>query len=301
MEGPLPKIIRFASRVLRDFFLRNHGLLLTAAVAYNMMLSLIPLSAVLLVIFSNFFEQQFLLRAITSEASLIAPGFTPILTEVLTGFLASRQLIGWVGVGTLLVFSSLAFRVLQDSVAIIFDRPLPRLKRKFWISALMPYLFIVIVAAGLIAITTLNALIDTQRRRNFEIFGMSLMPHEHLNHLIYLTGLLGLVLLFTLFYKLMPVAKVSFRCALAGGLTATILWEGVRYGLVAYYTKVSMVNVVYGSMATIIIVLLTMEAVALILLLGAQVIADLQASKNAGIPWDQEPVSGGDPEGLGPV
>jgi membrane protein len=66
MEGPLPKIIRFASRVLRDFFLRNHGLLLTAAVAYNMMLSLIPLSAVLLVIFSNFFEQQFLLRAITS-------------------------------------------------------------------------------------------------------------------------------------------------------------------------------------------------------------------------------------------
>lgn len=301
MEGPLPKIVRFASRVLRDFFLRNHGLLLTAAVAYNMMLSLIPLSAVLLVIFSNFFEQQFLLRAITSEASLIAPGFAPTLTEVLTGFLASRQLIGWVGVGTLLVFSSLAFRVLQDSVAIIFDRPLPRLKRKFWISALMPYLFIVIVAAGLIAITTLNALIDTQRRRNFEVFGMSLMPHEHLNHLIYLTGLLGLVLLFTLFYKLMPVAKVSFRCALAGGLTATILWEGVRYGLVAYYTKVSMVNVVYGSMATIIIVLLTMEAVALILLLGAQVIADLQASKNAGIPWDQEPVSGGDPEGLGPV
>lgn len=285
----MPKILRFVTRVLRDFFLRNHGMLLTAAVAYKMMLSLIPLSAVLLVVFSNFFDQQFLLKSITSEAALIAPGFAPTMTEVLTGFLASRQWIGWVGVVTLLVFSSLAFRVLEDAISIIFHRPLPALKRKFWISALMPYLFIVIVAAGLILITAVNAIIDTQGKRSFEFFGMSLMPHQHLNQLIYLTGLLGLVILFTLFYKLMPVAKVSFRRALAGGLTATILWEVVRYSVVSYYTKVSMVNVVYGSMTTIIIVLLTMEAVALILLLGAQVIADLESSKNAGIPWYEEP------------
>jgi uncharacterized BrkB/YihY/UPF0761 family membrane protein len=50
-----------------------------------------------------------------------------------------------------------------------------------------------------------------------------------------------------------------------------------------------MVNVIYGSMATIIIVLLTMEAIALILLLGAQVIADLQRSANAGIAWHEDP------------
>ncbi len=82
MEKKLPKIICFARRVLRDFFLINHGLLLTAAVAFNMMLSLIPLSAVLLVVFSHFFEEAVLLETITSEAALIAPGFSPILTEV---------------------------------------------------------------------------------------------------------------------------------------------------------------------------------------------------------------------------
>lgn len=87
MEKRLPKIIRFASRVLRDFFLRNHGLLLTAAVAYNMMLSLIPLSAVLMVIFSHFIDETLLMETITAEVSLLAPGFAPTLTEVLTGFL----------------------------------------------------------------------------------------------------------------------------------------------------------------------------------------------------------------------
>ena len=289
MEKRLPKTLRFASRVLRDFFLRNHGLLLTAAVAYNMMLSLIPLSAVLMVIFSHFIDATLLMETITAEVSLLAPGFAPTLTEVLIGFLRTRGLIGWVGGISLLVFSSLAFRVMEDAIAIIFNRPLPTLKRKFWVSALMPYLFILIVAGGLIGITAVNAVIDAQDQRNHQFLGIDALLQRHVNHIIYLIGVLGLVLLFTLFYKIMPVAKVSFRRALAGGLTATILWEIVRHLLVFYYTKISVVNVVYGSMATIIIVLLTLEAVSLILLLGAQVIADLQRSANAGIPWHEDP------------
>jgi membrane protein len=295
MEKRLPKIIRFASRVLRDFFLRNHGLLLTAAVSHNMMLSLIPLSAVLLVVFSHFIDQSLLLGTITNEVSLIAPGFAPMLTEVLEGFLRSRQVIGWIGLFSLFAFSSLAFRVMEDAMAIIFQRPLTPLKRKFWVSALMPYFFVVIVAVGLIVITAANAIIDAQSSKHLAFFGVDLYLHQYLNRLIYLTGLLGLVLLFTLFYKIMPVVKVSFRRAIAGGLTATILWELVRHLLVSYYTKVSIVNVLYGSMATIIIVLLIMESVALILLLGAQVIADLQRSADAGLPWHEDPEPLADP------
>lgn len=289
METRLPKIVRFASRVLRDFFLRNHGLLLTAAVSHNMLLSLIPLSAVLMVVFSHFINQQLLLETISAEVSLIAPGFAPTLIEVLTGFLNQREWIGWLGLVSLLAFSSLAFRVLEDSIAIIFQRPMLPLKRKFWVSALMPYFFIVIVAIGLIGITALNAVIDTQDQRTFRFLSLDVMLHKHLNHIIYLINLIGLVLLFTLFYKIMPVVKVSFRRALAGGLTATLLWELVRHLLVSYYTTVSIVNVLYGSLATIIIVLLIMEIVALILLLGAQVIADLQRSADAGIAWYEDP------------
>lgn len=291
MGKRLPKIVRFASRILRDFFLRNHGLLLTAAVSHNMMLSLIPLSAVLMVVFSHFIDQALLLETITTEVSLLAPGFAPTLTEVLEGFLRSRQVIGWVGLFSLFAFSSLAFRVMEDAMAIIFQRPLIPLKRKFWVSALMPYFFVIIVAVGLIIITAVNAIIDAQSSKNLTILGIDLQLHQQLNRLIYLTGLMGLVLLFTLFYKIMPVVKVSFRRAIAGGLTATILWEIVRHLLVSYYTNISIVNVLYGSMATIIIVLLIMESVALILLLGAQVIADLQRSADAGLPWHEDPPS----------
>ena len=63
----LPKAVQFATRVLRDFFLRNHGLLLAGAVAYSMMLSLIPLSAVLMVVFSHFFAEQLVMDSLTAE------------------------------------------------------------------------------------------------------------------------------------------------------------------------------------------------------------------------------------------
>ena len=289
MESPLPKIVRFASRVFRDFFLRNHGMLLTAAVANNMMLSLIPLAAVLLVLFSHFIDSATLMRSISVEVSMIAPGFAPTLNEVLTGFLQTRQLIGWVGLGSLLIFSSFAFRVLEDAFSIIFQQPLPSLKRKFWISALMPYFFILIVAIGLILITAINAVIDARSLKNAIVPGLDLLLHQHLSQIIYATGVLGLVVLFTLFYKVMPIAKVSWKRALIAGVTVTILWEIVRHLLVSYYTNFSAVNVIYGSMATIIIMLLIMEAIALILLLGAQIIADLQRSAEAGLAWYEDP------------
>jgi hypothetical protein len=76
-----------------------------------------------MVIFSHFIDETLLMETITAEVSLLAPGFAPTLTEVLTGFLRTRGLIGWVGGISLAVFSSLTFRVMENAIAIIFNRP----------------------------------------------------------------------------------------------------------------------------------------------------------------------------------
>lgn len=288
MKPVLHRIFRFAWRVLRDFFFRNNGLLLTGAVAYNALLSLIPLAAVLMVFFSQFFEKELLMEAITTEVGLISPGATPMLVEVLETFLEKRQLVGWIGVGVLLFFSSMAFRVLENAFAIIFHRKMPSVKRKFWISALLPYLFIGLVAAGLIAITVITALVESTAGRSYAVGGVDIGIHWLAQSGIYVVGFIGLVLLFTTLYKIMPVTKISFRLALSGGVTAAIMWEILRVSLVGYFTHLSVVNAVYGSMATTVILLLTMEAAAIIVLLGAQVIAELQRSIHAGTPWYQE-------------
>lgn len=285
MNLPALRNFRFARRVLRDFFFRNNGLLLTGAVAYNAMLSLIPLAAVLVVLFSQFFEKDLIMEAITTEVALITPKAAPMLIDVLEGFLESRQLFGWIGGGVLLFFSSMAFRVLENAFAIIFHTKIASRKRKFWISALLPYLFISLVAAGLIVITAITALADAASRRSIEIGGLDFGFGWLGSGGIFAAGFVGLVLLFTTLYKVMPVTKISFRLALSGGVTAAIMWELLRVGLVSYFTHLSLVNAVYGSMATTIILLLTMEAAALIVLIGAQVIADLQRSIELNMPW----------------
>jgi membrane protein len=267
---------RFAIRTLREFFLHNHGLLLAGAVAFNMMLSLVPLCVVLIVALSHVVDARLLVESITAEAALIAPGLASSLEHLLEDFLRQRRWIGWIGAVALLSFSSLAFRVIEDAFAIIFHRPIPSLKRKFWKSMLMPYLFILIVAAGLIVITVFNAILDSPGSLAEQFPPLQSLISRHIGTIAYAISVAGLVLLFTLFYKILPVAHVPFRRALAGGCTAGLLWEVTRHLLVSYYSsRIPIVNLIYGSMTTLIIVLLTMEAAAIVLLLGAQVIANL--------------------------
>lgn len=282
---PFVRTFGFARRVLRDFFFVNNGLLLTSAVAYNAMLSLIPLAAVLAVVFSNFFEEKLLMDAITTEVSLISPKATGMVVGVLEGFMETRKLAGWIGLGALLFFSSMAFRVLENAFAVIFHRKAVSLKRRFWVSALLPYLFIALVAVGLIVLTAITAVIESTAGRTYALGSFDFGVQGIAAVGLYATGFLGLVLLFTTLYKVMPVTKISFRLALSGGVTAAVMWEILRNVLVSYFTHLSLVNAVYGSMATTIILLLTMEAAALIVLIGAQVIADLQRNIHAGVPW----------------
>jgi uncharacterized BrkB/YihY/UPF0761 family membrane protein len=74
----------------------------------------------------------------------------------------------------------------------------------------------------------------------------------------------------------MPVGRLAPWHALIGAVTAALLWEVIRHGLVWYFKRWSQVTVVYGSLTTAIVVLLSLEIAATLLLFGAQVIAEVE-------------------------
>ena len=80
----------------------------------------------------------------------------------------------------------------------------------------------------------------------------------------------------TSIYLVMPVGRPSVRHALIGAVTAALLWELTRHLLVWYFATLSQVSVVYGSLTTSIVVLLSLEIAATALLLGAQVISEYE-------------------------
>ncbi|MBC7962933.1 MAG: YihY/virulence factor BrkB family protein, partial [Steroidobacteraceae bacterium] len=111
--------------------------------------------------------------------------------------------------------------------------------------------------------------------RHLAVLGWGLNLGGATGAALYVLGIIGEVLMFTSIYLVMPVVRVKFSHALIGGLTATVLWEITRRVLIWYYASVSMVNIIYGSIAITVVALFSIEVVAIILLLGAQVIAEL--------------------------
>jgi YihY family inner membrane protein len=270
---PMRSAWLFARRVLSRF-LANKGLLLASAVSYNTLLSLVPLFALLLIILSHVYDEQRLADLLLRELGALMPGHTDILALQVQSFLGNRELIGWLGVIVLLFFSSWAFRSLEDAFAVIFSRR--QGARHLWISAIIPYAFIFVLGLALLLQAILVTLLENLSDSQLGALGEHLTVAELSTAMISVFNFVGLAALFTGIYRFMPVTDVRLRHAVIGGLVAAILWEIVRNVLIWWFSNVSLVNVVYGSLATVVVVLLTLETAAIILLLGAQVIAELE-------------------------
>ncbi|MGM0558665.1 MAG: YihY/virulence factor BrkB family protein [Myxococcota bacterium] len=283
-----PRLWHFVVRVVKHF-LDNRGILLAGGVAYNTLLSVVPLMAVIILGLSNFYDSQRLISIIRAELGLIIPGQADEIAQAVQTVLDSRSLVGGVGILVLLFFSSLAFRMLEEAIASIFKVPDHVEGRSFWVSALIPYIYMVLFAVGIIFLTATNTMLEALAGHNMSFFGWTLSMAEAPRIGLYVLGLAGLSLLFTSIYKVLPVIEIQFSRALVGGVTAAVLWEIVRRILGWYFQSISLVGIIYGSLATVIIVLLGMEVAAIIILLGAQVIAELEMAADAKVPWYEDP------------
>lgn len=271
----IKQLFGFLGRVVRSF-LRNQGLLLSGALAYYTLLSIVPLSILLLTGLSHFLGEDELINTLSTYTAMVIPGYSSILAEQVQVFLQHRQAVGIIGFLTMLFFSSMAFGVLQSALSVIFFRPVRISRRNFLISAVIPYVYVVSIGAGIVLVSFITGALDTLEKRQLILFGWSLSLKATSKIAVYMLGVISEVVLLSSIYLLMPAVRTTFRHALIGGLTATILWEITRRALVWYYSVLSLVNIIYGSFATAVVALLITEAAALIVLLGAQVIAELE-------------------------
>jgi membrane protein len=268
-------------RVLRSFR-ANQGYLLAGAVAYNTLLSILPLLILILIVMARFVDETALLTTLSRYMDLVVPGQSDMIMGELALFVQHRHVIGWVLVVTLLFFSSLAFTVLENAMSVIFYHRVVIRRRHFIISALIPFLCILFLGIGTLVVTFVAGALEAMGQESVEFLGRARSLVGISGFLLYLVGVAGEVIVLTAIYMVMPVGRPSWRHALIGGVTAGLLWELTRHVLVWYFSTLSQVRIVYGSLATAIVVLLSLEVAALVLLLGAQVIAEYERSDRQG-------------------
>jgi YihY family inner membrane protein len=268
--------VAFALRVLKAFQ-ANQGLLLAGAVAYYALLSIVPLLILMVIALSQVIDQDVLLATLNTALAYVVPGEGRAVVAELKAFLDHREVIGWVLLVTMLFFSSLGFKVLESAISVIFLHRVEKRKRHILVSLLLlPFGYIFFIGAVLFVGTFVIVDLMAIGGEHIVILGHSWSLGGFSRWLIYVAGVFGEILLISAIYYFMPVGRLTAHHALIGGATAGLLWEIIRHALGWYFGTLSQVGVVYGSLTTAIIVLLSLEVAATLLLLGAQVIAEYE-------------------------
>ena len=271
------RLFSFLHAVVRDFR-RNQGFLLSGAVAYYTLLSVVPMSILALTVLSHVIGEERLVATMATYLEMVVPGYTATLLEQVRIFVENRRVIGSIGFLVMLFFSSIAFTVMEHAISVIFFHHVRHERRGFLVSALIPFVYICALALGIMLVSVVVGAVETLENRHLVLFNRSVSLAGTERVALYILGIAGELLMLTSIYLVMPVVRITFRRALTGGVVATLLWEIARRILVWYYTSFSMVNIIYGSIATVVVTLLSIEVSALILLLGAQVIAELEST-----------------------
>lgn len=134
-------------------------------------------------------------------------------------------------------FSSLAFTVLENAMSVIFLHRVVIWRRRFLVSAVIPYCFIVSLGLGLLLMTLVSGSLQAIGAESIDFLGRSWSLRGSSGALLYVLGVVGEVFVLTSIYLVMPVGRPSW---------------------------------------TFIVVLLSLDIAATMLLLGAQVIAEYE-------------------------
>src|ERR1051325_6961553 len=132
---------RFAIHTLKAFK-ANQGFLLAGAVAYNALLSIVPMLILFVIALSHVIDPEELLGTLRRYLEWLMPGQSGAIIGELGNFVTHREVAGWVLLVVMLFFSSLAFTMLENAMSVIFHHRVAIKRRRYFVSALLPYCFI---------------------------------------------------------------------------------------------------------------------------------------------------------------
>lgn len=247
-----------------------------AAIALYAILSMIPLLVLTLIAISSFFGAHPALQAdLIETVHRYYPGFSGDLLRQLGQIEVKRHFLGWVGILSLIWLSSMIFNALETALSIIFRS---RKSRNYLVSKLLAISMIPMAWAIGIASIGVAYVAALLARQPLLIKGVPFVIPV-LQGLLVRNVLPWLVttVFFALIYKLIPTGRVAWRSALIGGAVFAVLMEVAKYLFSWYVSRYTYrYNIIFGSLETVVILVLWVFYIATILLFCAEIISSYQ-------------------------
>jgi membrane protein len=261
------KVVLLAKRTIQEF-LDDKCMTLAASVAYYGLFSLFPLLLLLIAIFSYVLQSPRVQEGVLGVVGSYLPGSQDFVAGTIQGVLRVRGSIGVVAAVTLLWSATAIFSAAATAVNLAWDieRHRPFLKQK----ALD---ILLLLGVGFFLILSLSSTAFFRFLSSVSLPVMGFRPFGDNLGWRLLSGLFPFVStvgIFVLIYKFLPYTKVRWRDAWVGAIAAGLLFELVK-NLFAWYTQnIARYNLIYGSVGTVVVLMMWIYVSAVILLLGAE-------------------------------
>jgi len=243
-----------------------------AAIALYSILSFIPMFILTIImvnqILGAFPHVQY---EMVEGVKKMSPYFSGPLLDQLGGVEDKKHVLGWLGIITLIWFSSMIFGAIETAMNMIFHSHRRRnyLASKLLAIAMIPAGWAVAVAS--IIVTYVVALLAKQPLLAETVFHS--FPIIKGVFFQYVIPFLVTVLFFTILYKVIPTGKIPLGIAVTGGAIFSALMEVAKHFFAWYVANYTRYNVIFGSLETVVILVIWVFYIALILLFCAELMA----------------------------
>lgn len=247
-----------------------------AAIALYAILSAIPLFILTLIAAGSFFSSNATLQAdIIGAVQGVHPYFSEALLQQLGKIEGKSQVLGWIGLLGLVWLSAAIFNAIESALNIIFRS---RRKRNYFVSKLMAVAMIPAawLIGGLSVLITYLAALLAEEPSGWAggiLFSLTMPAQIALRYLI---PFLMVILLVTFVYRIIPTAKIRFSVVLAGSAIFSFLVEIAKQLFTWYLANYTRYNVIFGSLETVVILVIWVFYVALIFLFCAEIMSSFE-------------------------
>jgi len=261
-------------------------LILSAAVSFYAIFSVIPFLFLLFVIWGFFVGSSDILYAqIVQFARELVPDIPPNVMEDIRTVVEHRHALGGVGIFFLLW----VFDVVFYSVAHAFDRIFGRgWKRRYYKTKLLSFASLLFV--GVVLYASVHLTMFTSAIRNTGVTILGIHVSYYLAESLSFRSVIYLLIfgVFTAMFLIVPHRQIRLRFALIGGFICANLWYLAKIAFSWYVHNIAVFNIIYGTLGTLLVVVLWIFYSANILLFSAECVAFMQDHHDKDVATEEE-------------
>ncbi|HEX7048617.1 MAG TPA: YihY/virulence factor BrkB family protein [Longimicrobiales bacterium] len=265
-------------RFLRDVYEKadaDNISFMAGAIAFNVLVAFIPLLlaavgiAGVLLRLRHADPTEPLLRYLDEAIPPVSDQFRLRISETLREVIGKST--GLLGIGTLILvwIATRLVGTLRTTLREVFDMH----ETRGFIAGKLFDIQMVVAAGTLLALNVaLTVMVDFVARFGFRFLGIAPGEFETIS-ILYgrLIALLVVWVMFLLIYRFLPPRALHWRTALVAATFTAVLFELLKAGFSWYVTNVANYGSTYGSLATVVILVLWIYYTAVVFVLGGEV------------------------------